>query len=207
VTHITGKIHQPRLGVCLEAVRVPVQVAGGSSLFDFRSPGAYYVANAATMAFTPIPAIGGDIYAVPFVAPARGGVLDRIGISLTSGIAGGTARLGIYENVSPPALYPGALLLDAGTVSLASAVPVYATISQALVPGRLYWLAFIPSATVFMQSLQTYATSTLLGMDSTLAAGAAEYTYTIGNTTLPSTFAGGATAGSNCHAVGVRFSA
>jgi hypothetical protein len=62
----------------------------------------------------------------------------KIGIEVTTGAAT-NCRLGIYAN-SASAIAPGALVLDAGAVSTASAAKVEATIGVTLNPG-LYWLA------------------------------------------------------------------
>lgn len=63
--------------------------------------------------------------------------LDRIGIETTTGVADTTIRLGIRHTAANGR--PGALLLDAGTVSSASNGFATITIAQAITPG-LYWL-------------------------------------------------------------------
>ena len=64
--------------------------------------------------------------------------LDRIGVEVTAGAANSLCRLGIYTDDKG---YPGALLLDAGTVSGASIAVLEITIDQAI-GGGLYWLAY-----------------------------------------------------------------
>lgn len=65
--------------------------------------------------------------------------LDRIGIECTSGVASSTFRLGIYNSDSNNV--PSTLLLDAGTVSTATAGQYAVTISQTLSAG-LYYFAY-----------------------------------------------------------------
>lgn len=73
-----------------------------------------------------------------------GTTLDRIGVSHNATpTASEVARLGIYSDTGNG--YPGALLLDAGTVDLSTAgstsVPKAATISQTITTSGIYWLA------------------------------------------------------------------
>ncbi len=84
------------------------------------------------------------IFATPFFV-ARDMTIDRLAIQITTAGAGGTvARLGIYNNGTN--LYPGTLLLDAGTVAVDAIAVVAATISQALTKG-LYWLVCVTDGT------------------------------------------------------------
>ncbi len=83
------------------------------------------------------------IYASPFVV-ARDLTVDRIVIEVTAADPGKIARLGIYEDGTN--LYPGALVIDASTVSVAAIAEVAATIDQALTKG-LYWLVFVSDGT------------------------------------------------------------
>jgi hypothetical protein len=67
--------------------------------------------------------------------------LDRLGIQVTTAQVGGECRVGIYEN-TPDTNYPGALVVDAGTLACTSTGHKSATISETLEPG-LYWGACI----------------------------------------------------------------
>lgn len=81
-------------------------------------------------------------FAAPFdVAKAR--TLTKIGVSITVAGAGAgpVVRLGIYADDGSN--YPGALILDAGTVSAAAVAYVEATINQSVGPGRV-WLVAVP---------------------------------------------------------------
>lgn len=62
---------------------------------------------------------------------------DRIGLEITAGVASAVVRLGIRYDSG--AGLPGALLLDAGTITATGAAYGEITISQTLTPGR-WWL-------------------------------------------------------------------
>ena len=81
----------------------------------------------------------GEMYFTPVWVPIAM-TADRLAINVTSGIASGTTRLGIYSSDANGV--PNALVVDAGTVATTSSGVKEATISQALTPG-LYWLAAV----------------------------------------------------------------
>lgn len=73
---------------------------------------------------------------------------DRIGCDVTTaGEASSVMRLGIYADNNGT---PGALILDAGTVTTATTGIKTITISQKLAPGR-YWLAALTQAAATTQ--------------------------------------------------------
>lgn len=152
--------------------------------------------------------------AFPFLAPARGGcTVDRLGISVTAaGAAGTTCRLGIYAATSATNIYPGALVIDAGTVSTAAIAVVSATISQALTPGRLYYAVCLFSGTPTVRSFIVGASNGLLGYPSTMGTAAnLGITVALAAGALPATFTAGGTmitaSGANTPSIFVRFSA
>jgi hypothetical protein len=79
----------------------------------------------------------GTIYAQPFQI-ATTATATRLAVSLQAGTASKVIRLGIYSNNSTQDR-PGSLLLDAGTVSVATSGYKTITISQSLTAGT-YWL-------------------------------------------------------------------
>jgi len=83
--------------------------------------------------------VADQIYAVPFIVE-RALTIDRLAIEVTTGDAGKIARLGIYNDGAN--MYPGTLVQDYGTVSVAAAAVVAASADQALTPG-LYWLVVV----------------------------------------------------------------
>jgi hypothetical protein len=81
--------------------------------------------------------VAGTIYAQPFQI-ATTATATRLAVSVQIGTASRVIRLGIYSNNSTQDR-PGSLLLDAGTVSVATAGYKTITISQSLTAGT-YWL-------------------------------------------------------------------
>jgi hypothetical protein len=63
----------------------------------------------------------GYIFAVPFME-TRGGTIDRLAARLvqTATNSGSTLRFGVYAAASPTTLYPGALVVDGGTIDVTS---------------------------------------------------------------------------------------
>jgi hypothetical protein len=117
--------------------------------------------------FTPALALNkyksGQYYTLPIVSTQTGNAnsgflvvfplyfpnitIDRIGCLVTVAAgAGSLGRLGIYYS-SLTDCYPGALLLDAGTVSVASTGNREITISQTIAEG-IYWLAYLADTVV-----------------------------------------------------------
>lgn len=88
------------------------------------------------------------IYALPFCV-ARDLTIDRLAIDVTTADAGKIARLGIYNDGTN--LYPGTLVVDAGTVSVADVAVVAATIDQALTKG-VYWLVVVSDGAPELQA-------------------------------------------------------
>ena len=122
--------------------------------------GEYYSSDtnlSATLAIT-----ANELYGVPLVV-ARNITVDRIAFEVTGAGAGGTtARMGIYNNGTN--LYPGTLLLDAGTVSVASTGIKAITIAQAL-PKGIYFLALVSDGTPTIRAVnQSGSTNRLLGI-------------------------------------------
>lgn len=86
----------------------------------------------------------GTLIAVLIYVP-KSNTVDRIGVGVSS-TAAQTARMGIYAMGSDG--NPGALIVDAGTVSVAlSSAMAEITISAALTGGTWYWLAIEFSGT------------------------------------------------------------
>ena len=86
------------------------------------------------------PITADTLYASPLWIP-RAITADRLAIQVsTAGASGKAARLGIYNDGTN--LYPGTLLLDAGTVAVDSTGVKAITISQALTKG-LYWVVVV----------------------------------------------------------------
>lgn len=158
--------------------------------------------NAFTTAYAP----GNDLLrAFPFIAPKRGGTVDRIAFEVTTGgTAGATALVGIYTNTSSTNLYPNAKLVEMSGASDAIAVRS-GTVSGALTGGELYWMVMLtvtPGVSATFRSMPINNTAPLLGyatpVGSTIGTTTANRTtgWTVAHApdSLPSTYPGGATA-------------
>ena len=125
-----------------------------------------YIANCANAtALTTGAMAAGTLRALPFVAPARGGTLDRIAAEVTTAAASQNIRLGLYRNKTGEAdIYPGALLADSGSISSGTTGVKSYSLSQALEPGKIYWLVLNTSASITMRGLAVGGVSHFLGM-------------------------------------------
>lgn len=146
------------------------------------------------------------IFAMPFEAPARGGVLDEIGFSVvTNSGAGGLGRIGLYEATSETNPYPSLRKCTSGTLATDAGAPVnrtYAPVGSEgqLRPGWLYWLAVVCTVSV-TGTFRVGGVGSWSGrLGFTAAAGAVIPTAPTaglsiaGQTTLPDPFPAGAVA-------------
>jgi hypothetical protein len=131
--------------------------------------------------------------ATPFIV-SKTTTVDQMGIFVQTAGANSTPRVGIYADNGN--MYPGALIVDAGTQSAATTgTKTYTTgLPVTLDPG-LYWLVHVTNATA--ATIRTFAVGSLipvLGYPSALGA-APNFGWSVAFTfaALPSTFpAGGA---------------
>jgi len=85
--------------------------------------------------------------------------IDRIGAEVTSaGESGSVVRLGIYNDDGTG--YPGALLLDAGTIDGTSATVQPITISQAVNAGLYWFVAAVQAAPTTQPTLRVVSAAT-----------------------------------------------
>jgi len=114
------------------------------------------------------------------------GSIDRIALRITTGGgAGTTIRLGVRADSQGP--YPGALLLDAGTISGTTIGTIEKTLAAplALTPG-LYWLTFtvqtstapLPSMHAFANGI-TYPVMASTSVEALASAGMSGYITTV----------------------------
>lgn len=107
------------------------------------------------------------LIALPFWAP-RGGTISKIYAQVTTALAANNIRLGIYANTSDTNPSPGALLFDSGSLSAATTGLKSATANLVLVPGNLYWLAFISqNATIIVSGWSSSNAYGILGFNNT----------------------------------------
>lgn len=145
-------------------------IAGLASPSDFQSSivtGYYYTYKG--LETSAAGSLAADtLYAIPIWFSSTE-TWTRIGIDVFFADAGKSARLGIYNNSASNR--PGTLLVDAGTVSVAVAAAVEATISQSLAANTLYWLAIVTDTATaqFRQgSLDVGANTWVYGVDDPL---------------------------------------
>jgi hypothetical protein len=115
--------------------------------------GRYYCVGTATQSATSATHGVGTFRAWPWVVP-HDVTLSRIGAEITSaGDVGSTVRLGIYADDGSG--YPGALVLDAGTIAGDSATVQEIVVSQFL-PAGLYFLgAVVQGVTTTQPTIRT----------------------------------------------------
>lgn len=145
----------------------------------------YTVATTATAMTVSTALTANRIYAHPFIVP-KTITLDRIAVNVTTLVASGQLRLGIYSDSNSE---PNSLILDAGTVDTSTTGVKTITINQQLTAG-LYWLvAASNSATHAFRVPAIASTINVCGVANTLPTGVMTHyyaTFTYG--TLPSTF-------------------
>lgn len=141
----------------------------------------------------------------------RGGTLDRIGFQVTTLIASGLARCGIYQATSDTNNYPAGLVVDGGQQLTSTAGLKATTINQALTANTLYWFVYLAgTAAATVRCLALAGADAGMGFDNALGvlpAVGISVAQTYG--ALPATFpAGGAVITAvPLPAIGVRFSA
>jgi hypothetical protein len=173
--------------------KTPSTGGGGNADFNYyRKYGVtnyeiWYAAGATTgIAMTTGALTTNRLYAVPFISP-KAITLDRIGINVTTLGSGASARLGIY--VDNGNLYPGSLLLDAGTVDMSTTGVKTITISQALSANTLYWLVLVCNVAATIRAIAATGMVTVLGVSSGLGTAWNTHLYvSFTYASLPSTF-------------------
>lgn len=168
----------------------------------------YYTSDSFT-ALTTVTPSQDVIRAVPFIAPARGGTLDRLAIYCTVLGAASHARCGIYTSASDSNFYPTSLVFSTGDLDTSSTGLKQSTFSLALTGGKLYWLAHIcDNGTATIRGVTGTVNSNILGLDPTAGTAYTAIFVAQAYGALPSTFPASASmAGASTVAVFVRFSA
>lgn len=128
------------------------------------STGRLYDTSISMGATTTVAMVAHTLYASPVYVPNTV-TASGIGVEVTSGSAGTNARLGIYRDSTSTPGTPGALLLDAGTISGTSATYASIVISQSLTPGW-YWLAIVSNVAITVRALTTANSMHALGFSS-----------------------------------------
>lgn len=101
----------------------------------------YWPCSAGSSSANDVSMTAGSMRAIPWIVP-HAVTIVRLGICIdAAGTAGNVVRLGIYSDSG--AGYPGAKLLDAGTVAASATGSPEITISQALTAGSIVWLVAV----------------------------------------------------------------
>ncbi len=191
--------------------------AGGATDKDwsyFRNVGVtpfeswYVAAQISVVSVTVATPTANNMRAVPFMS-GRGGTLDRIGIEVTTAVAG-NIRIGIYDNTSDTYLYPKNLLVDSGSLNTSTTGMKTAIINLALNPNSLYWFVILNDAAPSIRYLTGGGCAILLGVGPVIGATMSGF-LTVSQVfgALPATFTtgGGPTATSSAPAISCRYSA
>lgn len=130
-----------------------------------------------------------QLYGYPFYVGPTGFPADRISIDVT-GSAAGNARLGVYA-MHATNFEPGALLLDAGTVSVSTTGVKTITIAQTFTaepPHYLIWLALLTDVIPTIEAMEQGSILPFMGLSeaSPIYSGFSKIPQTYG--ALPSTF-------------------
>lgn len=134
------------------------------------------------------------LYAIPFIV-TKVMTVDQMSINVTTLGSGSSVRVGIYADNGNN--YPGALVVDGGSVSTATlGVKTYTAGLPATLDAGLYWLAIVSNATApTIRSFAVASLNPILGYASSLPTNAQFgwfAAFTFGS--LPSTFTAGGTA-------------
>lgn len=131
--------------------------------------------------------VANTIYAIPFYVP-RALTLSAMVIRVTTLDAGKIARLGIYKNGVN--LYPGLLLKDFGTVSVAAVAVVEVAGAQQLRQGLYYAVVVSDGAPTIRYATAVHS---VLGLSASTFADVQMWTKAaVGSGALAGAFVGGA---------------
>lgn len=180
----------------------------GNDISSYRISGAaadrWYTMPLEGDGLTAIAVIADTIGAIPFIVP-KTITLDGIAINVTIGVALTNVRLGIYADNGN--VYPGALILDAGTVSSAVAGVQTIVINQQLNKNNLYWLVLLSDGIPTLRSAASPPSINILGFANTLPTTmGVSYQVAFAYAPLPDPFPAGAAFLSAAALVFVRLS-
>lgn len=156
----------------------------------------------------------GDYFTLPIVSTQTGAAnsgflvafplyfpnisIDRIGCLVTvAGGAGSLGRMGIY-NASTTEAYPSTLLIDGGTVSVASTGNREVTVAVTLAAG-FYWLAYLADTVVTLaptmrqQNVCINPFAPIVSTNTLFQSGGGVRAGGVASGSLPATFPAGAT--------------
>lgn len=149
----TGQVWAKTSSGDYDALWTDPKWAGGDSYRSgYYAHGIYVSSTSGTQGLTQ-----DRLFARPFLVVARR-AFDRIGVNITVAAgASGVLRMGIYADGGG---VPGALIVDAGTVSATATGTVEITIAQTLDPG-LYWLALVEQGSATGGTVTAYSAAAI----------------------------------------------
>lgn len=138
---------------------------------NFRAKGStlnrWYSCAVTSVAATTLAPTINNLRASPFVI-TKTTTIDQMAINVTAAGASSNIRVGIYADDGN--MYPGALIVDAGSASTASTgVKTYSTNLPVTLNSGLYWLASVGNGTApTIRAIAATGVIPVLGLDSTL---------------------------------------
>lgn len=180
-----------------------------ASLDDFQKAGttnytAFYAAGAMTgTALSNWALTANRLYAIPFLSPRRGAVIDQLSAYVSTGVASTNIRFGLYNNKSESELYPDTLFYDAGafTSTTTNQSRDATGLALTLEPSKIYWAVIVGNGTPSLRAVAAGGGSYIMGLTATNVSAPTVglyATFTYG--ALPATFpTAGFTANTNTH--------
>ncbi len=168
-----------------------------ASIDDFQKAGttnytALYPAGATTgTALTAATLTANRLYAIPFLSPRRGAVIDQLSAYVTTGVSSTNIRFGIYNNTSESALYPATLFYDAGafTSTTTNQSRDATALSLTLEPSKIYWCVIVSSGAPSVRGIAAGGGSYIMGVTATNVSAMTLGVYsTFTYAALPATF-------------------
>ena len=141
-------------------------LARNASQSKFRPSGRYHTNQFIAGTAVNLALAGNQLYAVPFFM-ADGHTILKMAVHCTTAKAGSAARLGIYADNG--SAYPGALVLDAGTVAtIATGLKESTGLTSVLASNSLYWLVVVSNSNPSVAAVNSPDAFPLLGYDGAL---------------------------------------
>lgn len=128
------------------------------------------------------------LYVQPFLT-GRGGTLDQVGGGVFAATGSGTMRVAFYARTSASNLYPGALIMDAGSIDLSTTGFQSTSLTAVVSANDLWWCAAIADDNVTIFGTDDDGIAAVLGVDADFTTPTATMTLTHSfEGTWPATF-------------------
>lgn len=122
-------------------------VSTNTPLTDFYYP--ILPANAAsTFGSTSAVCTNGNIQFLPYYSGV-GGIVDSVMFKLNTAVGASTCRIGIYDQINPTNILPGALIVDSGDIATTATGIKYVAVTPSRIPsGHIIYAAVMGSAAI-----------------------------------------------------------